>query len=143
MRYALRLAAGFGSQISMLLLRWTPVPDGRRRNPDELGYAYRIADRDAWTAWLRRVSGYDEPQLEVVQHRLRVVDQGPAGRGLAGEPAEPPCRSAPRRRSQPAAHAPERRRSAQPDRRRRRSAPAPGRRARGSGCACAGRRGGG
>ena len=61
-RYALRLAAGFGSQISMLLLRWTPVADGRRRHPDELGYAYRIADRGAWTAWLRRVSGQDEPR---------------------------------------------------------------------------------
>ena len=76
-RYALRLAAGFGSQISMLLLRWTPVADGRRRDADELGYDYRIADRAAWTAWLRRVSGYEDPQLEVVQHRLRVVDQGP------------------------------------------------------------------
>ena len=44
-RYALRLAAGFGSQIAMLLLRWTPVADGRRRRADELGYDYRIADR--------------------------------------------------------------------------------------------------
>ena len=79
-RYALRLAAGFGSQISMTLLRWTPVADGRRRSPDELGYDYRIADRAAWTAWLQRVSHYQEPTLEVVQHRLRVVDQGaPAG----------------------------------------------------------------
>ena len=48
--YALRLAAGFGSQISMTLLRWTPVADGRHRAPEELGFAYRIADRDAWTA---------------------------------------------------------------------------------------------
>ena len=84
-RYALRLAAGFGSQITMLLLRWTPVADGRRRNADELGYDYRIADRAAWTAWLRRVSGYEDPQLEVVQHRLRVADQGPP----AGGPLEP------------------------------------------------------
>ena len=51
-RYALRLAAGFGSQISMLLLRWTPVADRRRRNVDELGYDYRIADRAVWTTWL-------------------------------------------------------------------------------------------
>ena len=35
--------------------------------------------------WLRRVSGQDEPQLEVVQHRLRVVDRG-AGRRGAAEP---------------------------------------------------------
>ncbi len=76
-RYALRLAAGFGSQIAMTLLHWTPVADGRRRSPDELGYAYRIADRDTWSAWLQRVSGYPDPKLQVVQHRLRVVDQGP------------------------------------------------------------------
>ena len=53
-RYALRLAAGFGSQIAMSLLRWTPMPDGRRRAPDELGYAYRIVDRAAWQRWLDR-----------------------------------------------------------------------------------------
>ena len=47
-RYALRLAAGFGSQISMTLLRWTPVADGRGAAPDELGYGYRIADPAAW-----------------------------------------------------------------------------------------------
>lgn len=76
-RYALRLAAGFGSQIAMLLLRWTPVADGRRRAPNELGYEYRIADLAAWSAWLRRVSGYVDPRLEVVTHRLRVGDQGP------------------------------------------------------------------
>ena len=45
-RYALRLAAGFGSQVAMALLRWTPVPDGQRRAPDQLGYAYRIVDAD-------------------------------------------------------------------------------------------------
>ena len=61
-RYALRLAAGFGSQISMILLRWTPPADGRRRHVDELGYGYRIADRPTWTAWLKRVSGQDDPR---------------------------------------------------------------------------------
>ena len=77
-RYALRLAAGFGSQISMILLRWTPPADGRRRHVDELGYGYRIADRPAWTAWLKRVSGQDDPRLEVVRRTLRVVDGVPA-----------------------------------------------------------------
>ncbi len=76
-RYALRLAAGFGSQISLMMLRWTPVRDGRRRNPEELGYAYRVFDQAAWTAWLRRVSGQQDPRLELVQRRLRVVDPGP------------------------------------------------------------------
>ena len=77
-RYALRLAAGFGSQISMILLRWTPPADGRRRHVDELGYGYRIADRPTWTAWLKRVSGQDDPRLEVMRRTLRVVDGVPA-----------------------------------------------------------------
>ncbi|MGH3331696.1 MAG: acyltransferase domain-containing protein, partial [Nocardioidaceae bacterium] len=56
-QHALRLAAGFGSQIAMSLLRWTPVPDGRHRSPGELGYAYRIVDSDAWQRWLDAISG--------------------------------------------------------------------------------------
>jgi acyl transferase domain-containing protein/NAD(P)-dependent dehydrogenase (short-subunit alcohol dehydrogenase family) len=72
--YALRLAAGFGSQISMVLLRWTPMPDGVHHAPDELGYAYRIVDPAAWQSWLTALSGRDDASLEVVQRRLRVVD---------------------------------------------------------------------
>ncbi len=85
-QYALRLAAGFGSQVAMLLLRWTPASDGRRRAVDELGYDYRIADRDTWNTWAKRVSGYEQPKLEVVQHRLRFVDQGRAAAAAAAEP---------------------------------------------------------
>ncbi len=44
-RYALHLGAGFGSQISMILLRWVPTKDGVRPKPNALGYAYRIADK--------------------------------------------------------------------------------------------------
>ncbi len=76
--YALRLAAGFGSQIAMSLLRWTPVPDGRRRAPDELGYAYRVVDQPAWQRWLDRLAGQTGSRLEVDHRRLRVVDAGPA-----------------------------------------------------------------
>jgi malonyl CoA-acyl carrier protein transacylase len=76
--YALRLAAGFGSQISMLLLRWTPPADGRRRHVDELGYTYRVADRAKWAAWLRAVSGQADPRLEIVRRTLRVADGVPA-----------------------------------------------------------------
>jgi acyl transferase domain-containing protein len=72
-RYALRLAAGFGSQIAMALLRWTPVPSGHRA-PDQLGYAYRIVDQATWQHWLDTVSGRPGAALEVVQRRLRVVD---------------------------------------------------------------------
>ena len=52
----------------MLLLRWTPVADGRRRRPEELGYDYRIADPAVWKTWLRGLTGETEPQLEVVKH---------------------------------------------------------------------------
>ncbi len=76
--YALRLAAGFGSQVAMSLLRWTPVPDGRRRAPGELGYAYRVVDPAAWQRWLDRLAGHTDSRLEVDHRRLRVVDTGPA-----------------------------------------------------------------
>ena len=56
-QYAMHLGAGFGSQISMILLQWVPTKDGIRRSPKALGYAYRIADKDAWNAWLSRMAG--------------------------------------------------------------------------------------
>ena len=63
MQYALRLAAGFGPQVSMALLRYTPLADGRRRAPSEkLGYAYRIVDQAAWQRWL------DDPCPVTRQH---------------------------------------------------------------------------
>ncbi|MCK6559363.1 SDR family NAD(P)-dependent oxidoreductase [bacterium] len=77
-RYALRLGAGFGSQISMSLTRWLPPADGQRRSPRELGYQYRIVDPVKWQNWLRRVTGYPAPEVEVTYRTLRVKDQGPA-----------------------------------------------------------------
>jgi 3-oxoacyl-(acyl-carrier-protein) synthase/acyl carrier protein/NAD(P)-dependent dehydrogenase (short-subunit alcohol dehydrogenase family) len=73
--YALRLGAGFGSQISMTLLRWTKTKDGVRPYPNALGYSYRVADEAAWKNWLGRMSGNPEAELEVVQRTLRVRDQ--------------------------------------------------------------------
>lgn len=95
-QYALRLGAGFGSQIAMTLMRWTPVPDGRHRPPDELGYEYRIIDRAAWGRWLAQVSGRPDADLEIVQHRLRVVDTG------APVPAPPAPVAAPSQKPVPA-----------------------------------------
>ncbi len=77
--YALRLAAGFGSQISMMLLRWTPTPDRQRRAPDNLGFTYRVTDPAAYRGWLARMVGREEVDLEVKSRWLRVVDTGPAG----------------------------------------------------------------
>ena len=85
--YALRLAAGFGSQIAMALLRWTPMPDGRRRSVRELGYASRIVDPGAWQGWLDRITGHPGARLEVVSRRLRVVDAGPPAAATAAPPA--------------------------------------------------------
>ena len=54
---------------------------------------------DVWKAWLRRATGYDAPEIEVVQHTLRVKDHGPAtvqpaSAGVAEgmRTALPPCR---------------------------------------------------
>ena len=73
--YALRLGAGFGSQISMTLMRRVATKDAVRPGPNALGYAYRIADQAAWSAWLSRISGYSVADLEVVRRTLRVRDQ--------------------------------------------------------------------
>ena len=78
--YALHLGAGFGSQISMMLLRWVRTKDGKRRQPDALGYAYRVADPPVWNAWLNRITGQAKAELEVVKRTLRVRDQGPQAR---------------------------------------------------------------
>jgi acyl transferase domain-containing protein/NAD(P)-dependent dehydrogenase (short-subunit alcohol dehydrogenase family)/acyl carrier protein len=78
--YALRLGAGFGSQISMTLLHWVPTKDGVRPGPSALGYATRIADPKCWKAWLSEIAGVPEVDLEVVQHTLRVRDLRAAAR---------------------------------------------------------------
>jgi acyl transferase domain-containing protein/acyl carrier protein/NAD(P)-dependent dehydrogenase (short-subunit alcohol dehydrogenase family) len=79
-QYALRLGAGFGSQISMSLLRWVPTKDRVHRSVHDLGYAYRIVDQQAWAAWLTRMAGRPAAELEVVNHTLRVRDQGLSAR---------------------------------------------------------------
>ncbi|MFW2383024.1 MAG: type I polyketide synthase, partial [Acidimicrobiales bacterium] len=75
-RYALRLAAGFGSQVAMALLRWTPIRDGQHRSPDNLGYHYRIADPTAWQSWIDTIAGHADARVEIDHRRLRVVDVG-------------------------------------------------------------------
>ena len=73
--YALRLGAGFGSQISMTLIRRIPVKDGVRGKANSLGHEYRIVDPTAWKTWLAGISGAPDATLEVVHHTLRVRDQ--------------------------------------------------------------------
>ncbi|MFN8080912.1 MAG: SDR family NAD(P)-dependent oxidoreductase [Kineosporiaceae bacterium] len=98
-RYAVRLAAGFGSQIAMSLLRWTPPPTGRRPLANDLGYRHRIADPAAFQRWLDDAAGHPGAQLEVNLRRLRVVDAGvpagaPAPRAVATPVAAPAATAA-------------------------------------------------
>ena len=71
-RFALRLAAGFGSQIAMSLFRRIQ------------GVEQRVADQPTYQRWLAEVSGYDAPSVEVEQRTLRIKDEGQPRR----EPAQ-------------------------------------------------------
>jgi acyl transferase domain-containing protein/NAD(P)-dependent dehydrogenase (short-subunit alcohol dehydrogenase family)/acyl carrier protein len=73
-QYALRLAAGFGSQISMTLLHWIRTKDGVRPAPNSLGYQHRIVDSATWKTWLTQIAGHPTADLEVVYRTLRVRD---------------------------------------------------------------------
>jgi acyl transferase domain-containing protein/NAD(P)-dependent dehydrogenase (short-subunit alcohol dehydrogenase family) len=88
-KYALRLGAGFGSQIGMALLRLTRAEGAARPGPRSLGYAYRIADPEAWNAWLTRMARHPSAELEVVQRTLRVRDQGAAVPPMAVSTPQP------------------------------------------------------
>ena len=67
-QYVLHLAAGFGSQIAMTLLR--RIPGGHDR----------FESKPQYQRWLADVSGYDNPELEVVKRVLRIVAHGAPGR---------------------------------------------------------------
>lgn len=64
LEYALRLGAGFGSQIAMLLLRKIPGVESR-------------VEQDRYGRWLCAVAGYASADLETVQRTLRIRDDGP------------------------------------------------------------------
>jgi len=61
--FALRLGAGFGSQIAMTLTRKV-AGVGERVNPQR------------YQQWLAEVSGYPQAELETVQHNLRIRHTG-------------------------------------------------------------------
>ena len=62
-QYALRLGAGFGSQVAMILLR--KIPDTKNR-----------VNHSAYKQWLAAVSGNLKPEIEIKNHTLRIVDKG-------------------------------------------------------------------
>ena len=61
--FALRLGAGFGSQVAMTLLRRIPG-QGQRVEPIR------------YKQWLAAVAGYEQAELETVQRTLRIKNQG-------------------------------------------------------------------
>ena len=63
-KYAIHLAAGFGSQIALTFTRRIP------------GGLDRINHRPVYQRWLDGVSGYDRAEVEVVKRVLRVVSHG-------------------------------------------------------------------
>ena len=67
-RYAIHLAAGFGSQIALTLTRRIP------------GGLDRVDDRARNARWLADVSGCDQAETEVAQRVLRVVSTGAPAR---------------------------------------------------------------
>ncbi len=75
--YALRLGAGFGSQISLTLYRYVPTGAAARPAPGGLGYETRLADPTAWQRWLESVTGNPAATVEIDKRTLRVRDDGP------------------------------------------------------------------
>ncbi|MBW7958149.1 MAG: acyltransferase domain-containing protein, partial [Candidatus Promineofilum sp.] len=69
-QYAIHLAAGFGSQISLTFTRRIP------------GGLDRVDNKPLYRRWLADVSGYDTAETEVVKRVLRVV--------ATGNPPRPP-----------------------------------------------------
>ena len=88
--YALRLAAGFGSQIAMSLLRRTPVPTAGVARPESsatpTGSWITPPGSPGWTG----CPGTPAARLEVDHRRLRVVDVGAPPD--AGDPPARRCR---------------------------------------------------
>ncbi|MCB1189719.1 MAG: SDR family NAD(P)-dependent oxidoreductase [Leptospiraceae bacterium] len=71
-QYGIHLAAGFGSQLAMSLVRRIP------------GSVDRVDNKGQYDHWLSQVSGYDKVELEVTKKTLRIKAQGNPGRQPAG-----------------------------------------------------------
>ena len=63
-KYALRLGAGFGSQIAVSVTKLVS------RKQD------RIVEKGVYTEWLKKMSGIDNPEIEIVNKTLRIKDDG-------------------------------------------------------------------
>ena len=63
-QYGLRLAAGFGSQITMSFVRLVSRDENR------------VARESVYNNWMREISGSESPELEIVNRALRIKDDG-------------------------------------------------------------------
>ncbi|MBI4057609.1 MAG: acyltransferase domain-containing protein, partial [Elusimicrobia bacterium] len=78
LEYAIRLGAGFGSQIAMSLMRrLCRLPAGKEGKGQP-----RIENPGKYQSWLQKVSGQSNPELEVVFNTLRIKEQGLVSRDL-------------------------------------------------------------
>ncbi|MBN2039385.1 MAG: acyltransferase domain-containing protein, partial [Spirochaetes bacterium] len=75
-KYALRLGAGFGSQIAVSVLKLV----SRKEN--------RVVEEGVYKKWLADMSGIDTPEIEIVNRTLRVKDDGSIIRKDREKPAE-------------------------------------------------------
>jgi len=66
LKYAIRFAAGFGSHMGISFIEKV-YTEGEKR----------IFDEKKFKDFLKRISGYDDPELEVVNNTLRIKDKGP------------------------------------------------------------------
>ncbi|MEW6012234.1 MAG: acyltransferase domain-containing protein, partial [Elusimicrobiota bacterium] len=67
LKYAIRFAAGFGSHMGMSFIEKIYTAGEKR-----------IFDEKKYNDWLKRISGYDSVELEVVNRALRIKDKGPS-----------------------------------------------------------------
>ena len=75
-RYALRLAAGFGSQIVMSLYKVASHEENR------------VTDYGANRAWLKQISGYDDPVVSIENRTLKVSERDIAEKHIREDSSE-------------------------------------------------------
>jgi NAD(P)-dependent dehydrogenase (short-subunit alcohol dehydrogenase family)/4'-phosphopantetheinyl transferase EntD/3-hydroxymyristoyl/3-hydroxydecanoyl-(acyl carrier protein) dehydratase/acyl carrier protein len=89
-RFAVRLAAGFGSQVALTVWEREAVGDER------------VVDARARDAWLRQVTGFADAALVVEDRTLRAIEGDPVAAAAPAPAAPTPAPASPRATSTPA-----------------------------------------
>ncbi|MEF3280585.1 MAG: acyltransferase domain-containing protein, partial [Elusimicrobiota bacterium] len=74
LKYAIRFAAGFGSHMGMSFIEKIYTVGEKR-----------IFDEKKYNDWLKKISGYDSVELEIVNNALRIKDKGPSDFKFTGK----------------------------------------------------------